>query len=245
MNTIEQKRNTYDKWFKIGLIALAALIISPIIFMVVQGMIGAIIAGTIGLVAVNVAPIVSMKLANWKVKGIVSEAKENPIETLQNLLIAKKAAFNQFTEDVTKAVSARNLFAEKCKKFALQYPARANEFNLQLANMTKMIEQKKDALQHAKEAIAMGESKLEECQAYYSISLAAMEANKSAKMDTGDIYEKLKLDTAMDSVFTSMSTAFAQMEVASALVDEPLQIEQQRTTGYIDVAINTRSNVVI
>jgi hypothetical protein len=39
-------------------------------------------------------------------------------------------------------------------------------------------------------------------------------------MNTGDLYEKLKLDTAVDAVFDSMNKAFAQLEVAS-LSDTP------------------------
>lgn len=240
MNSIDQKRETYAKWFKVGLVAIGALIISPVIFMVVQGLIGAILAGVIGLVAVNAAPYVSMKLANWKVKSVVMEAKENPIETMTNLLIAKKKAFNQFSDDVTAAVAAKNMFAEKCKKFSMQYPARAPEFNAQLDSMTKMIDQKKAALTAAKAAIALGESKLDEMRAYYEMATAAIEANKSAKMDTGDIYEKLKLDTSCDAVFNSMSTAFAQMEVAASLVDQPELIENNPSISVNVITAKTK-----
>ena len=71
----EQKRAAYDKWIKVGLIGLFALVVSPIIFMVVKGLLGLLVAATVGLVAVNLAPVVSMKIANWKIKAIVAEGQ--------------------------------------------------------------------------------------------------------------------------------------------------------------------------
>lgn len=217
MNDIDLKRKKYNTIFKVALIGVAALVISPIIFAVVQGMVGALIAGGIGLLAVNLAPVVSMKLANWKIKGIVDEATKNPIETMTNLLIEKKKAWKEFKEQVTNAVTARNNFAQKCEQFTKQYPARAPEFQKQLLAMTTMVENKKRALNDAEEALKMGDNKLDEMKAYYDMAKAAQAANAAAGMDTGDLYSKLKLDTAVDAVFESMSKAFAQVEVEAAL----------------------------
>lgn len=216
MSNIEQKRETYKKWFSVGLVGLGALLVAPIIFMVVQGLVGLIIAGTIGLVAVNVAPYLAMKLANWKVKMIVSEATENPIETLTNVLIEKKKAYEDFKQRVTESVSARNQFEQQCKNFSIQYPERAKEFTTQLEHMNKHVEKQKIALGEAKVAIAAGQDKLQEMKAYFDMATALQRANKATNMDTGDIYEKLKVDTAVDAVYNSMSVAFAQMEILSS-----------------------------
>lgn len=78
-NIKRQKLATYAKW---GLALLAAAIISPIIFFAVKGLIGLALAGLIGLTIVNFAPVVAMKFANWKVKAITHEAKQNPIEKM-------------------------------------------------------------------------------------------------------------------------------------------------------------------
>lgn len=214
---IEQKRVKYKTWFNVGLVALAALIVSPIIFLVVKGMLGLIVAAVIGLAAVNIAPLVSMKLANWKVKGIVSEAKENPIETMVNLLVEKRKAFELFRDSVETAVTAAKNFEQKCKTFSVQYPNRAAEFNQQLHAMKTLVERKKQALQAAQAMLVDGDHKLTEMRAYWDMSQAAQEANKAAGMDIGDAYAQLKSDTAVDSVFESLNRAFAELEVAAAL----------------------------
>jgi hypothetical protein len=217
---IEQKRANYDKWFKIGLVALAALLLSPIIFLVVKGIVGLALAAGIGLIIVNLAPVFSMKLANWKVKGIIAEAKENPIETMICLLASKKLAFKTFKDSVEVAITASKTFELKCKAFAQQYPARAREFDNQLTVMQALVERKKIALKDAQNMLIEGENKLTEMRMYYDMAEAANAANKATGMDTGDIYAQLKSDTACDAVFESMNRVFSQLEVESALALE-------------------------
>ena len=211
------KKEKYARWAKIGLVGLAGLIVSPVIFLAIQGIIGLAIAAVAGLSIVTFAPWASMKFANWKVKAITAESKENPIETMVNLLAAKERAFKTFEANVTDAVTARDNFKAKCEQFAKKYPARAEDFTRQLANMSDLVERKKEALRDARNSLEMGHVKLDEMRAYWEMNQAAQAANLAAGMDTGDLYEKLKADTAADSVFSSMNRAFAQLEVAAAL----------------------------
>lgn len=216
-----QRKEKIKKWASIGLIGLAGLVVSPFIFLAVKGLIGLAIAAVVGLTIVTFAPWVAMKFANWKVKAIVHEAKENPIETMVNLLAAKRQAFEVFKDNVTTAVTARDTFKTKCISFAKKFPARAEEFNTKLADMTVLVERKKHALSDAQDSLEQGQLKLEEMQAYWEMSQAAQAANQAAGMDTGDQYEKLKADTAVDAVFESMNRAFAQLEVAATLDSNP------------------------
>ena len=132
-----------------------------------------------------------------------------------------------FKLSVEQAATARSNFKLKVEKFKERYPARAPEFESQLARMTDLVERKKKALSEAKKSLEDGDMKLEEMKAYYEMSKDAIEANRAAGMDTGDAFEKLKADTACDAVFESMNLAFAQLEVAASLdvdeVDKPAQ----------------------
>jgi hypothetical protein len=226
---------------------LVGLIVSPIIFLAIQGLVGLVIAGVVGLSIVTFTPWMTMKFANWKVRAIMSEAKENPIETMINLLAAKQIAFKEFQVNVTTAVTARNNFKSKIETFAAKYPARAPEFKTQLVRMTDLVERKKKALNDAEHMLEEGHNKLEEMKAYWEMSQAAQAANKAAGMDTGDQFEKLKSDTAVDAVFESMNRAFAELEVAAALdvdeSDKPAQAVAQLANNkseVIDVVVNTQ-----
>jgi len=224
---INEKREKVKKWATIGLIGFVGLIVSPVIFIAIKGLIGLAIAAIVGLTIVTFAPWTTMKFANWKVKSIVAEAKENPIETMVNLLNAKRQAFQVFKANVETAATAEKNFKTKCDQFSKQYPARAQEFQVQLEAMHDLVNRKKIALRQADQSLEDGENKLAEMRAYWEMSQAAQAANKAAGMDTGDQFEKLKADTAVDAVFDSMNRAFAELEVAAAL--ESVDTQKQTT----------------
>lgn len=227
-NDIDARKDKMEKWVTIGSLAVVGLIVSPIIFLTIQGLVGLAIAAAVGFGIVSFTPWFALKVTNAKYRAIDAErvshlqkvqtaATANPIETMQNMLIQKNKAFVEFRKSVTNAASARDTFKQKCDTFAKKYPARAPEFKKQLDNMVKMVEVKKDALQDAKQMLEAGQLKLEEMQAYWEMSQALQEANQATGMDTGDAFEKLKVDTACDAVFESMNKAFAQLEIAASL----------------------------
>jgi hypothetical protein len=227
-NTLIEKRDKFKNWATITGMGVIGLVVAPFILMAIGGLIGLGVAAAVAFTFVQLAPWFALKVANWKYRLIDAEkvehiqkvtfaAEQNPIETLTSLLIAKKQAFNVFKASVEQAVTARSNFKTKVAKFKERYPARAAEFEAQLARMTDLVERKKKALGEAQQSLADGDMKLEEMQAYYEMSKDAIEANRAAGMDTGDAFEKLKADTACDAVFESMNMAFAQLEVAAAL----------------------------
>lgn len=235
---IEEKKQKFGGWIKIAALAVTGLIVAPFILLAIGGIVGLGVAAAVAFTLVQLAPWFALKVANYKyrlidaekvshIKQVVSAAAENPIETLTALLIAKKQAFQVFKQSVETAATARSNFADKVSKFKTQYPARAPEFEAQLARMTDLVERKKKALSEAKQSLADGDSKLEEMKAYYEMSKDAIEANRAAGMDTGDAFEKLKADTACDAVFSQMNAAFAQLEVAASLDSSPVDNHAQ------------------
>lgn len=243
--TLEQRRHRLGSILKIGTAAVACLIISPIIFGVIKGMVGLAVSAAVGLTIVNLAPVLSMKLANWKIKAIVGEAKENPIETLTNVLIEKKKAFDEFRDRVTDSKAAAKDFRLKVDAFKQKFPARAAEFEQRAVSMESAVSQQERALKDAMFQIQAGESKLEEMKAYWEMSLAAQAASRATGMDTGDLYEKLKADTAVDAVFSSMNRVFAELETAAALSDQSginvAQIEYHPAQSVMETGLASRT----
>ncbi len=229
---LEQKKQKFGGWIKVAALGVVGLFVAPFIMLAIGGIVGLAVAAAVGFTLVQLAPWFALKVANYKyrlmdaekvdhIKKVVGAAEQNPIETLTALLIAKKQAYQVFKASVTQAITARSNFKDKVEKFKLKYPARAHEFETQLARMTDLVERKKRALAEAQTTLEDGDNKLEEMKAYYEMSKDAIEANRAAGMDTGDAFEKLKADTACDAVFESMNMAFAQLEVAAALDVDP------------------------
>lgn len=232
---IEAKKNKFKRNATIAAIGATGLLVAPVILVAIGGLVGLAVAGAVGFTIVTLAPVFVTKVANAKyrmldaekvshIKKVGAAAAENPIETLTALLMAKKVAFEDFRVAVEKAISARENFKTKVAKFKEKWPQRAAEFEIQLQRITERVEQKKAALKEAQRSLEEGDLKLEEMKAYYEMSKDLIEANLAAGMDTGDAFERLKSDTAVDAVFESMNLAFAQLEVASALeIDEVAQ----------------------
>jgi hypothetical protein len=224
-----------ERWAKIAIGLVAAVLISPVVFLAVKGIVGLALALLVGSFCIAMAPVVAMKFANWRVKGIKAEAQENPIETLENLLVAKRAAFGTFREKVEKSVAARDNFKLKCDAFRAKYPARASEFDQQHARLANKVQEKIVALTNAQASIKKGEEKLEELRSWWDTSQALKEANEAAEMDIGDVYAQMKADTAVDAVISSVNESFAQLEVAAALnVNAPaLENQPSQTVGLV------------
>lgn len=234
---IPDRKLKIQKWATVVLIAAAGLVISPVVFLAIKGIVGLALAALLGTAVVTFAPWAAMKFANWRVKAIAAEAKENPIETMVNLLLNKRQAYAEFKANVETAVTAKKDFEAKCREFSQRYPARAEEFNQQLAAMNELVERKKAALVDARNSLEQGEIKLTEMRAYWEMSQAAQAAHAAAGMDTGDLYERLKADTAVDAVFESVNRAFAQLEVAAALNQPQLTNNASTVANY--TSINT------
>jgi predicted kinase len=224
-----------ERWTKIAIGLVAAVVISPVVFLAVKGIVGLALALLVGSFCIAMAPVVAMKFANWRVKGIKAEAQENPIETLQNLILAKRKAFTEFQAAVIDATSARDDFRLKVVEFKKKYPARAVEFEQKLEQMEASIKKKQVALTDAQASIKLAEDKLEEMRAYMDMAVSLQEANKKTALDTGDLYEKMKADIAVDSVFNQVNKAFAQLEVESVLNSAPALEDRSNEAATLGV----------
>ena len=199
IQTVSEKRDKFVQRGKIAVLVIVGLLLAPIIMGVIGGLIGFLVAAGIAVTAIQLAPVFSLKLANWKyrlteqeninhLQKVEKSASENPIETLTTILANNKTAFEKFVVNVEESVAARDTFRDKVKQFSEKYPAKAVEFNKQLARMANLVDQKKKALAEAQDSLEQGYHKLDEMKAYWEMSKTAIELNKAAGMDTGDAF---------------------------------------------------------
>ena len=222
MELRRKKIETYTKW---GLGALGALVISPVIFMIVKGIIGLAIAGAVGLAVITFAPVVAMKFANWKLRAVKAEASANPIETLQNVFKEKMDALRRFSESITVFHAEVANFADKVKLFEKQYPADAGKFAEQLEKMRELLKLRQNNYKQAQGELALFESEIQRASAIWDMANAAAAMNKAAGMNEDDILEKIKTETAVDSVQKNLNRAFAELE--TSLIEEPVATAEQ------------------
>lgn len=218
----KQQVATIIKW---GVIIAACAVIGPIAFMAVKGIIGLALAVGVGLVGINAAPVVSLKLANMKYRALDAERVEhvekvstaaaaNPIETLINQSMEKRQASDAFKQAITMFRTEVKNFADQIAGFAKEYPDDVARFQSQLDAMNKLLKFREDRYKQLQVELDNFDAAIKRAQAMWKMSQAAQKMNKLAGVELGDPFEKIKADSAINSVMTSMNKAFAEMETA-------------------------------
>lgn len=214
MNDVDIKRKKFAGIVKIAIGALAIVILTPAILLLVKGIIGIAVAGLVGLAIINGAPVISMKLANWKIKAIVQEAKTNPIETMVNIQQDRANKLVEAKKSIGDLQAAVMNFADKVVGFKKQWPNEAAAFDMAVTNANKVLAKWKNDYTVAKDALEKYGLEIEKCRAINEMALEMAKLNKMAQMDSDQLMEKLKSDTAIDEVSKRMNSAMAQLETS-------------------------------
>lgn len=212
------KLATAVKW---GIGFGAAALIAPVVFLIVKGIAGLIAAGVLGLAAVNLAPVLAMKFANWKLKGLKHEARENPIETRQHIALQQRARLDQARSELTSFITEVKNFADEVKQLAQTQPEDAADFNDQLAKLRQLQQLKESRLKAANEAADAFEAATDRAARKWKVAQSAIRMNKLAGQSQDDAMNKLLAAESLDSVQSAMNQAFAEMDTALALQSLP------------------------
>jgi hypothetical protein len=247
LNELNEKRKRLTKWAQFGLL-FVALVVAPIVYTVIKGLIGLAIAGVIGLAIVTFAPALSMKFANWKLKAIKAEASKNPVETLQNVYNERIRQKQVIKEKIGAFRTKVMGFADKVEGFKERFPADAEKFEQQLEKMRKLLSRREQKYIKIGKDLEMFAGVIERADAIWQMGLAAAEMNEAAgEFDGEQVYERIKVETALDSVQETMNMAFSEMESDlledDLIPDQPKQIELVKEADVIELSVDTRSKV--
>jgi hypothetical protein len=210
------KKAKLAKWL---IIAGGVVVVAPMALLLLKGVIALAVAGLVGLGSIYLGPVIEMKLRNVRIKMVVAEAQTNPIETLLNQLITKREAASSFGEKITGFRAEIKNFQDKVGTFTKQYPEDAPRFAKQLETMQQLLSFREERYRNLNAELDNFAKAIDRAKAMWAMSQAAQQMNKMAGQDTGDVFEQIKTDAAVDSVMRSVNTAFSQME--TALLDNP------------------------
>jgi hypothetical protein len=229
---LEAKRQKYAKWVKVGLGLVGAVVISPFVFLAVKGLIGLGLALLVGAAIINLAPVVGMKFANWKLQGIKDEAAANPIETLQHVFLEKQSALGKFEDAITEFSTKVKNLADKVETLRKQYPTEAAKFEGHLQKMSDVLEARKRKYKAVKKAMLDFAEEIKKAQVVWEVSQAAQEVTNAAGMSTDDPYELIKAQTAVESVQNSLNQAISELE--TDLMNEDAEGSQQAEVKQLE-----------
>lgn len=212
------KLSTAVKW-SLGL--LAAVIISPIIFLAIKGLVGLAIAAIVGMGIINFAPVLSMKFANWKLKALKDEARENPIETRQNQALAARARIQAAQKELTIFSAEVKNMSDEIRELHKTEPDDAADMEKQFITVEKNYNRKAQSLTAAIAQVEQFEKATARAAKKWKMAQSMLRINKMMGATADAEMDKILASEALDSVSSAMNLAMAEMETTLYNPDPP------------------------
>jgi hypothetical protein len=215
--TLEQRKERIKKWGTIGLIGVAGLLVSPIIFFAIKGMLGLAIAAIVGVTLMAFAPWFGMKLANWKLQAIKAEARKNPVETMQNVLLDKVKELQQREAKIKAFATKVKSFKSQLDAFKASMPHKKEAietFENTYRSMNLLLEDRRARWARFRDRIEAYKQTITEADALWQMSQAALSLRESAGETEDSIIEDIKVKTSLQSVTDSMNEALVELDQA-------------------------------
>ena len=173
-----------------------------------------VIAGAATLAAVHLTPVYINRLQTKKIDLILEDAKRNPIATAMDIYLKEQQALSKSKDAIAEFDAAVRTYDGERKSFKRQYPNEPSEdMDGEYANLVQLLSIKMAAYQDGKAKLELLDSTIGKMKMRFKVALAANKANKLGQLDTGDIYAKIKMEAAYDSVVSQVNTAFSAIRM--------------------------------
>lgn len=220
---------------KVGGALVIGLIVAPMVYIAIQGLLGLCLAAVVVLVAINGYPVLVDACSNIKLKGIKWIAAKNPVETLQKDYIDKRSKLAQFLESIRTFTSSIMTFEGKYKKFIAEYPEEKERFDEILSSMKKLLKVRTEKYREAEKSLDRYEAEIQKASAIWEMSVEASKMNKAAGLDEDDVLAKIKTQTSLDAIEHQLNESFADLQ--TSLIE---QDDERKVSKVIDVPAETR-----
>ncbi len=209
----EQRKATIEKRVKVGAAIVVGLLVAPVIFTAIGGLIGLGIAAAVGFTGMQLAPVFAMKVANWRMKLITSEASKNPIETMKNVYIEKAQAIQEADRRIVEFEGKIGDYHDKMVNFAKKYPEEAPRYQEIEQKMRQGLASMKRKQGAAKQALIELKANIEKAESIYSMALAAADVTQLSQDVEKQVFQDIKQQVAFDSVTHKLNTAVASLSL--------------------------------
>lgn len=213
MNENDAKKQRLAKLAGVGVVAATVIVVAPLVYSLITGLIGLAVAGVIGTAIISFAPAVGMRFANWRLQAIKHEARENPIETMENSLAEQEAALQNYQKGLAIFSTSVKALERMSQETIAKYPARAREVNDRMQNMTVLLASRVAKYKAALEAFKAKRAAVDEAKHMWEIGVAFQKTSEAAGVASGNLLEQIKLDTAFDAVEKKVDMAFAELDM--------------------------------
>ena len=240
--TPEQRKQRTETILKLVGVGVVGFIVAPFVLQAIGGIIGLAIAAALGFVGINMTQWFALKVANWRLKAIKAEAMKNPVETLQTEYDKKVRALEEYKENIRIFAGQVLSFADQVKQYCKEGLEDCEVYKEQLTKMKRLLELRQQKYQEAQDSLAEFWETIKRTERKWKMACAAMAMNEAAGQIEGDVFDKICIETALDSVQSKLNQSFADLEIA--LLDDDKQKQKKLADKQAPLQIADRQETI-
>lgn len=232
----------FKKWATIGLIGVTGLLVAPIIFLTIKGIVGLAIAGVLAAGVMAAAPAVSQWMTNMKFKALETVISYEPVLTL------KASAEQRWKELATQRDLLEEMsgtlqqFKHKATSFIQSYPEEAASWNQRVQSYEQIFAYRVDLFKKAKKETEKFMITIDKAEGIYEMAVLDSKMSKSFGKKS-DFMTMFKEKTAFEAIDKANSAAMASLQMA--MIDEEYVSEQIKLQAEPARAINYSPSGVV
>lgn len=214
--SLDIRRANISRNVKLAGGAVACLVVAPLTFFILQGLIGILALAAAGIVAftlIQLAPWYADKVANWRMKLITHEAQKNPVETMKNEYVLKMQIIQAKDQKIAEFAGRLDDFKDKMVQFGKRYPEELPRYQEVVAKMTRVLDRQKQKQRDAKLAAVEFKAAMDKGEAIYEMACAAHDVSALAGDIEQQVFRDIKTQVAFDAINHKFNTAVAELTV--------------------------------
>jgi len=240
--SIEQKKQRTETLVKLLIFSVIGFVVAPFVFIAIKGLVGLIVAFVIAFAAIQFAPLVAVKIGNWRIKALKAEAAANPIETLETEWKRRKEELAARETNIRDTYVVLQNVHGQVTTFKEKFPGKPSHFEPKLVKLQQLIDVRSAAYKRAKKELEIFEQTIEEKRQEWEIAKSFAKAQEL--FDLGQEFQtKIMNDVALLSIQDGMNRAFSELETSllNAPADEKEEVKISKKESSEDGSLKPLS----
>jgi chromosome segregation ATPase len=220
----DPRAKRWGNFAKYAAILGVGFVVAPYVWIAIGGLLGLGAVGALFGATWMLRPWVYAKAANIRLALVKSEARKNPVETLENDLRDKNVALDERKTQIEKLNAQIRNFADKLDDIGDKYGKQDSGY-LKLAgdlsDLRRVYKHRCEKWNEARKQLVRYSEEIDRAKMIWDAANAAAAARETSGLTEDEFFAKLKTDTAFDSIQTSYNEALASLD--TELLTDPAE----------------------
>lgn len=231
------KQENYNRLLKWGGLAVVGLIISPIIFMMIKGLVGLGVALLLSAVIYTYLPALAQWATQTKYGALRSIVSRAPVDALIARANERWRLLSEQAELLKQQAAQLQHFKTRVRSFVGNFPEERQSMEEKLQAYERLFALRTDMFKKARADTEAFMKKVDKAEAVYQMAMADAELSKSfGKQRDFDAFFKEKV--AFEAVDEASANSLASLQMA--LLDEELDKKVDAPVHAINYDSNNR-----